>query len=144
MTLSINTDVLILVVGGMCLVILLVVGLTAGSPTRRRRLTKEEKAHVWIKAGKKCRYCGVPIPRPGSRSAHYDHVKPLAQGGSNRLDNIVLACRACNLKKGNKTPQQAHMRSPNGSGRSWVALLVIIGAVGYIWITVLHHPIPVP
>jgi 5-methylcytosine-specific restriction endonuclease McrA len=41
-----------------------------------------------------CRYCGT-VDGP----FEIDHVVPIALGGSNRIGNLVLACRACNAKK---------------------------------------------
>lgn len=39
-----------------------------------------------------CTYCGKP-------GTHIDHVVPLAKGGMHSWDNIVLACKTCNLSK---------------------------------------------
>jgi 5-methylcytosine-specific restriction endonuclease McrA len=36
---------------------------------------------------------------------HTDHVIPLSRGGPNGPENLVLACPACNLSKGAKTPE---------------------------------------
>lgn len=38
----------------------------------------------------------------GYRAPELDHVKPRADGGSDRLDNPVLSCGPCNLRKGAK------------------------------------------
>jgi hypothetical protein len=35
----------------------------------------------------------------GVRLAHRDHVEPSSKGGANHLDNLVLACDECNVKK---------------------------------------------
>lgn len=32
-----------------------------------------------------------------------EHILPLSRGGTHTKDNITLACKSCNLKKGNKT-----------------------------------------
>lgn len=47
-----------------------------------------------------CHYCHKRL----SNKAHLiaDHVIPLAQGGSNTIDNIVLACSECNTIKGDR------------------------------------------
>lgn len=37
---------------------------------------------------------------------HVDHVVPLAAGGSNDPENIVISCPACNLSKGAKHPME--------------------------------------
>lgn len=40
------------------------------------------------------------------RCAEVDHVVPVAQGGTNDPDNLVLACTTCNRKKGARTAAQ--------------------------------------
>ena len=39
-----------------------------------------------------------------TRGYHVDHVIPLAAGGSNGPENLVLACPSCNQRKGAKHP----------------------------------------
>lgn len=48
-----------------------------------------------------CQYCGRRAPHV---SLHIDHVLPVADGGSNELDNLVAACQDCNLGKGRRRP----------------------------------------
>src|SRR3546814_4901845 len=48
---------------------------------------------------KKCWYCGTKLT-----AYHVDHRIPLARGGSNGPENLVIACPACNLSKGAKMP----------------------------------------
>jgi 5-methylcytosine-specific restriction endonuclease McrA len=52
-----------------------------------------------------CQYCGMR-----SRELTIDHVVPRWAGGPHTWDNLVACCRKCNLKKGDKTPTQAHMK----------------------------------
>lgn len=52
-----------------------------------------------------CQYCGVK-----GRELTIDHVLPRWVGGPHTWDNLVACCRRCNLKKGDKTPVQAHMK----------------------------------
>ncbi|MBS1717783.1 MAG: HNH endonuclease [Armatimonadetes bacterium] len=52
-----------------------------------------------------CQYCGVK-----GKDLTIDHVVPRWTGGPHTWDNLVASCRRCNLKKGDKTPQQAHMK----------------------------------
>jgi len=54
-----------------------------------------------------CQYCGV---QPGSVELTIDHVVPRAQGGISSWTNCVLACVACNMRKADRTPDQAKMR----------------------------------
>ena len=38
-----------------------------------------------------------------------EHIIPQAQRGADTWMNVVTACRACNHRKSNRTPEQAHM-----------------------------------
>jgi 5-methylcytosine-specific restriction endonuclease McrA len=51
-----------------------------------------------------CQYCGDP------RDLTFDHVIPRAQGGRTTWENVAAACAPCNLRKGGRTPAQAHMQ----------------------------------
>lgn len=51
----------------------------------------------------KCAYCKRPLT---DATRTIDHIIPKSQGGTNKLKNICLACKACNGKKGNRTPEQ--------------------------------------
>jgi hypothetical protein len=53
-----------------------------------------------------CAYCGGMFPI--SRLTR-DHVTPFSQRGKDSWMNSVTACRACNERKGNNTPEQAGM-----------------------------------
>lgn len=53
-----------------------------------------------------CQYCG----RNGGERMTIDHVIPKSLGGRTVWENVVSACRACNLKKGNKSLDEAGMR----------------------------------
>lgn len=53
-----------------------------------------------------CAYCGL-VFRPAELSA--DHVVPESRGGPWSWTNLVTACRGCNGRKGNRTPEEARM-----------------------------------
>ncbi len=53
-----------------------------------------------------CQYCGK---RPPLRELNIDHVMPRSRGGGDTWENLVTACRVCNLRKGWKTPEEANM-----------------------------------
>lgn len=53
-----------------------------------------------------CLYCGQQFARP---QLTRDHVIPLSKGGLDTWENVVTACVACNSRKADRTPQQAHM-----------------------------------
>ena len=50
-----------------------------------------------------CQYCGSP------KDLTFDHVIPRRLGGQTSWENVTAACAPCNLKKGGRTPGQAHM-----------------------------------
>ena len=57
----------------------------------------EVRQYLLAKWEQQCAYCsatGLPL--------EIDHVIPQSRGGSNRVANLVMACRACNLAKGDK------------------------------------------
>lgn len=56
-----------------------------------------------------CLYCGSDLS--GRRSlATRDHVIPTSRGGRNQWTNVVTACRACNSRKDDRTPDEAGLR----------------------------------
>ena len=46
-------------------------------------------------------YCGKQLTL-GTFDACIDHVVPIAKGGNNEDNNLVVACRKCNSSKGTK------------------------------------------
>ena len=54
------------------------------------------------KCGGKCTYCGVKVAINSRKKLHFDHIKPLAKGGTNSLDNLTISCYSCNSSKGAK------------------------------------------
>ncbi len=58
-----------------------------------------------------CQYCGRHRRQLGHREfLTRDHLRPLCRGGENSWDNVLTACTRCNHKKGNLTPDEAHMK----------------------------------
>lgn len=53
-----------------------------------------------------CAYCGNGYDE---HDLTREHIVPLAQKGPDHWMNVVTACRACNHRKGARTPEQAHM-----------------------------------
>jgi 5-methylcytosine-specific restriction endonuclease McrA len=70
-----------------------------------------------------CLYCGNHFHR---HELTRDHVHPVSRGGQDVWENVVSACTHCNLRKGNRTPQQAHMPLLAVPYRpSWVEHLIL-------------------
>lgn len=57
-------------------------------------ITKEEFKEICIKYGSKCVSCG------SQEILTLDHIRPLAYGGKNEINNIQPLCKSCNSKKG--------------------------------------------
>jgi len=52
-----------------------------------------------------CQYCGI-----SNHPLTVDHVNPKSRGGKTTWTNIVVACKTCNLKKGDRTPLEVNMK----------------------------------
>ncbi|MDZ4308828.1 HNH endonuclease [Allopontixanthobacter sp.] len=59
--------------------------------------------NVFLRDRFTCQYCG------DNHHLTFDHVIPRRLGGRTSWENIVAACAPCNMKKGGRTPKQAHM-----------------------------------
>lgn len=53
-----------------------------------------------------CAYCGVVLDH---RALTVDHIVPASRGGALSWMNTVAACRACNSRKADRTPDEARM-----------------------------------
>lgn len=72
----------------------------------RKNIPRVIKEAVATRDQNLCRYCGVTLTR---WKRVFDHVIPVVQKGPNTVENLVQACRACNHKKFDRTPEQAGM-----------------------------------
>jgi 5-methylcytosine-specific restriction endonuclease McrA len=63
--------------------------------------TAQELQEQLARQKHKCYYCKAKLGKKRS-SYHADHIVPLSRGGTNYIDNIVLTCSTCNLRKHNK------------------------------------------
>lgn len=50
-----------------------------------------------------CQYCG------SRANLTLDHVIPRSRGGQSSWDNLITACKECNSRKGDYTPEEADM-----------------------------------
>ncbi len=53
-----------------------------------------------------CAYCGDHFP---DNELTREHIVPFAQQGRDHWMNVVTACKACNHRKSDRTPEQARM-----------------------------------
>ena len=61
-----------------------------------RYIPSEVRVKVWLRDGGKCKRCGA------EDDLEFDHIVPVAKGGSNTENNVELLCRSCNSKKSDR------------------------------------------
>ena len=80
--------------------------------THRRRARIREAGGTFTAADVKlqfrsqkglCWWCGCQLE---GNNYHVDHLTPLARGGTNAPNNLVISCPKCNLSKGKKLPHE--------------------------------------
>ena len=70
----------------------------------KRRISRRA---LFARDGWRCVYCGTA----GGRLT-LDHVVPRSRGGDSVWENVVTACAPCNLRKGDRTLEEAAMSLP--------------------------------
>lgn len=128
------------------------VTLPAEQRVEARMPSKEEQQLLHHRDGFHCRFCGIPVIRNETRVRirvfypdalpwgrrnidqhaafqamwlQYDHLLPHARGGTNDLDNIVIACAPCNYARMNRTLEEVGLvdpRSRSAITSSWDGL----------------------
>jgi len=92
-----------------------------------RRTTLSRRA-VFARDDHRCQYCG-------GHADSIDHVVPRSKGGPHDWENVAAACRPCNLRKRDRTPDEANMhlaRVPRAPRElAWV--VVAVGRVPEAW-----------
>jgi len=71
-----------------------------------RQDVKFNRRNIYARDGNRCQYCGKKMP---TTELSLDHVVPKSQGGRSTWENIVCCCVKCNVRKGGRTPEQAHL-----------------------------------
>lgn len=100
------------------------------------------RLNIYARDDNTCQYCARKLPRA---ELNLDHVVPRSHGGVTSWENVVCSCIPCNLRKANRTPDQAGMRllkapvrprwsplfRPGGRGggyRAWLPFLSVVDA----------------
>ena len=93
-----------------------------------RRPVPMTRAGVLRRDGRRCAYC----PR---RADTIDHVVPRSRGGEHVWDNVVAACRPCNLRKRDRSPEEAgmHLFTRPAAPRELAWVVVSVGRVPEAW-----------
>jgi 5-methylcytosine-specific restriction endonuclease McrA len=90
--------------------------------------TPLNRRSVFARDGHRCQYCDGP-------AESIDHVVPRSRGGGHTWDNVVAACRPCNVRKRDRMLHETSMRlrrlpsAPRGT--SWLTFAV--GPVPDTW-----------
>jgi 5-methylcytosine-specific restriction endonuclease McrA len=74
---------------------------------KRISVSNAKRLKVLTRDSYTCMYCGV---KPGISKLTLDHVMPKSRGGLDAPENLVAACKPCNNKKDNRTPEEARMK----------------------------------
>lgn len=69
-------------------------------PYRGVMMTRQ---NIFKRDGNRCQYCGT------HDNLTLDHVLPKSRGGKTNWDNLATACKRCNSRKGDYTPEEATM-----------------------------------
>jgi 5-methylcytosine-specific restriction endonuclease McrA len=70
------------------------------APYKGVTLTRQ---NVFKRDSFECQYCGT------RKELTLDHIIPSSKGGLHTWSNLITACKRCNAKKGDYTPEQAEM-----------------------------------
>ena len=72
-----------------------------------RANVKFTRRNIYARDHNRCQYCGHRFP---TSEMSLDHIVPRSQGGQSTWTNIVCCCVKCNVRKGGRTPEQAHLK----------------------------------
>src|SRR5712692_3960472 len=72
-----------------------------------KQTVKFNRRNIFARDNNQCQYCGKKYP---TSELSLDHIVPRSRGGRSSWENIVCACVGCNVKKGGRTPKEAHLR----------------------------------
>ena len=74
------------------------------------KIPGEVRLRIWNRAKGHCQICTRLIL--AGEVKHFDHIKPLADGGGHREGNLQIACVACHkIKTGEEATERAKVRS---------------------------------
>jgi 5-methylcytosine-specific restriction endonuclease McrA len=65
---------------------------------------KISRRALFARDGWRCVYCGTSTSR-----LTLDHVVPRSRGGDSVWENVVTSCAPCNMRKGNRLPEEVSM-----------------------------------
>ena len=88
------------------------------------RISILTRANIYARDRYLCQYCGakegstrIINGKPTKVVLTLDHILPESRGGPFAWDNLVSCCKICNLRKGDRTPEEADMKLLHVPGR---------------------------
>lgn len=76
------------------------------APAARGHIADDVKQFVWMRDEGKCRHCGA------TSELQYDHIIPVAMGGSSEVENLQILCGPCNRRKAAGLTVRSHEPGP--------------------------------
>jgi len=73
---------------------------------RRRANSGKQRVRILARDKLRCQYCGA---KGTIFELTLDHIVPRARGGRSEPENLCAACKPCNQRKGDRTPDEARM-----------------------------------
>jgi 5-methylcytosine-specific restriction endonuclease McrA len=81
-------------------------GVIAGKIKNVNKKSRPSKKTIWLRDKGACQYCEKKLT---IKDCTIDHVIPKSRGGEHSWDNVVIACRKCNQRKGSKLTKECKM-----------------------------------
>jgi len=84
---------------------------------QKRQESGAKRMKIYVRDRYQCQYCSVKVGKTHPQTNKklevkdltLDHITPKSRGGSNLPSNLVTACKPCNQRKADRTPDEAKM-----------------------------------
>jgi 5-methylcytosine-specific restriction endonuclease McrA len=84
---------------------------------KKRQESGAKRMKIYLRDKYQCQYCSAKVTKKHPllkrvlevKDLTLDHITPKSRGGSNLPSNLVTACKPCNQRKADRTPEEAKM-----------------------------------